>query len=363
METTSNRNENANLEAELSTPDVPGTGEMPAALRDPANYLVFDRLRTRGDQAIELHRQDGRAVVTDDQVVLGIVAEPATAVTTEELAREQRATGAAEEGEGYAPDWITRSVTPRLAPERPARKLSRRNGRPVHPEVVIHPDGRNPYYPNTYPMSCVGRLFVWENAATVGWSWRATASLVSPNAILTASHCVPWGSSNWKALFIPAFYGTGSIFGTSAASWVTNAQGYRSHVQGDDMAVMRLAVRLGDSLGYFGYTTYNSDWEDLNLWSLPGYAKDRYEGNYPVVHAGFPIIDDDNDGAGVELEYRADTEEGQSGAPVHGIRHGSQRVVGTHSGGEDNTGEPRQNVAAGGPALSNLLAWARQNWP
>ena len=39
-----------------------------------------------------------------------------------------------------------------------------------------------------------------------------------------------------------------------------------------------------------------------------------------------------------------------------------RNVIGTHSGGEDNFGEPKQNVAAGGSALSSLIAWARSNW-
>lgn len=125
-------------------------------------------------------------------------------------------------------------------------------------------------------------------------------------------------------------------------------------------------TRPPNSLGWFGFRTYNDDWEDLSVWTLPGYPsdKDSGSGNWPwLLHLNFPIIDDDNDGAGVELEYRADTADGQSGAPVFAWFSGSPDVVGTHSGGEDNLGEPRQNVAAGGNALTNLLHWARSNWP
>ncbi len=176
---------------------------------------------------------------------------------------------------------------------------------------------------------------------------------------------VPWGSSNWKALFIPADYNGSSLYGSSAASWVTNAQGYSNHSQGDDMAVMRLAVALGDSFGYFGNRTYNSAWQDQSVWTLPGYPgdKDNPPAERPWLHLNFPIIDDDNDGAGVELEYRADAYHGQSGAPVFAWFNGSPDVVGTHSGCEDNFGEPRQNCAAGGAALTNLVRWARSTWP
>jgi V8-like Glu-specific endopeptidase len=124
-----------------------------------------------------------------------------------------------------------------------------------------------------------------------------------------------------------------------------------------------LDVPLGNSLGWFGFQTYTSAWEDQNVWILPGYPWDK-DTSTPEVSRGlnFPIIDDDNDGAGVELEYRADAEGGQSGAPVFRWLNGSP-IVGTHSGGKDNVGEPRQNVAAGGNALTNLLHWARNNWP
>ena len=125
-------------------------------------------------------------------------------------------------------------------------------------------------------------------------------------------------------------------------------------------------VPLGNSLAWFGFQTYTAAWEDQNVWILPGYPWDKdtvNPGSRPWLHLNFPIIDDDNDGAGVELEYRADAEGGQSGAPVFRWLNGSPIVVGTHSGGEDNVGEPRQNVAAGGNALTNLLHWGRNNWP
>ncbi|GAA1116811.1 hypothetical protein GCM10009582_12530 [Arthrobacter flavus] len=82
------------------------------------------------------------------------------------------------------------------------------------------------------------------------------------------------------------------------------------------MAVLRLDVPLGSNLGWFGFRTHNPAWKDHSLWTLPGYPRGKDSGNGPWLHLNFPIIDDDNDGAGVELEYQADTEGGQSGAPV-----------------------------------------------
>jgi V8-like Glu-specific endopeptidase len=348
-------------------------GDVPAELGDPRNFLVFDRLSSAGavkDAASLITRgKDGRFTVNDPGAVLGVVVgavKPTTpARLKSELAKIKAADGkAGGDGSSYIPKWTAVSSTPPLAPVADRLRLVRRNGTRVRPEWVIEPgDSRSPYYPNSYPFSLVGRIFVWADTASPNWSWWGTASLLGVRTIMTASHVVPWGSSNWKALFVPAFYDGASVFGAWAASWVTNAQGYVNHAQGDDMAVMRLDVPLGNNLGWFGFRTYDPAWEDLSVWTLPGYPWDKDSGNRPWLHLNFPIIDDDNDGAGVELEYQADTEGGQSGAPVFAWFSGSPDVVGTHSGGEDNFGEPRQNLAAGGEALTNLLHWARANWP
>ena len=350
----------------------PQQGEPPAELNDPRNYLVFDRLPSAGALAdaatVFTTDRDGRVGVSDPGTVLGIVIGAVEPVTPEYIESELADKRAADDKVGrdsspYIPNWTAVSPVPTLAPvvERP--HLVRRNGTRVRPELVTPPDGRSPYYPDSYPFSVVGRLFIWDNADTPNWNRWGTGSLLGTRTILTASHMVPWGSSNWKALFVPAYYDGASIHGAWAASWVSTCQGYRDHAQGDDMAVMRLKVPLGDSLGFFGFKTYDDDWEDQSMWTLPGYPQDKDNGRRPWMHLNFPIIDDDNDGAGVELEYQADTENGQSGAPVFGWFNVKPYVVGTHSGGEDNVGEPRQNVAAGGIALTNLLHWARSTWP
>ncbi|MFI2373694.1 trypsin-like serine peptidase [Streptomyces sp. NPDC018964] len=356
----------------IVTRSRPQQGEAPAELNDPRNYLVFDRLGSaaqHGDPAAAVTTgEDGRLVVSDPDTTLGIVVGAVEPVTPEAIESEVAGIRAADDSAGsdnsaYIPDWTAVSAMPTLAPRAEPPRLVRRNGMRVRPEWVIDGDNRLPYYPNTYPFSLVGRIFVWQNAGTPNWTWWGTASLLGSRTIMTASHVVPWGSSNWKALFVPAYYDGASVHGTWAASWVTDARGYSNHSQGDDMAVMRLAVPLGNNLGWFGFRTYSSSWQDQPIWTLPGYPWDKDSGNRPWMHPNYPIIDDDNDGAGVELEYRADTEGGQSGAPVYAWFSGSPYVVGTHSGGEDNFGEPRQNVAAGGAALTNLLHWARGNWP
>lgn len=63
----------------------------------------------------------------------------------------------------------------------------------------------------------------------------------------------------------------------------------------------------------------------------------------------------------MELEHTGDVGPGNSGGPLWAWWGDSPRVIGTLSGSEYNWDE-RNNVAAGGPALSTLIKWARDNW-
>jgi V8-like Glu-specific endopeptidase len=349
----------------LSQADTPDRDDPPVQLDSPRNFFVIDHSRQaqarRGaSTALVPLRGGGGGALTIDHpgAVFGHMGGALEAIP---LPKAVSATP--KDSEPFRPRWSGVSFAPRAAGLPSPAVLRRRNGMRVQPEYVFPPDGRQVYYPNSYPWRIVGRIFVWSNASSPNWAWSGSAGLVSRNAILTASHVVPWNSgSNWKALFVPAYYDGTSLYGASAASWVTSARGYKDHGQGDDMAVMRLAQPLGDWLGYFGYKTYNDDWEDGNYWTLAGYPGDVANAQRPSANYWFPITDDDNDGAGVELEYKADTNSGNSGGPVWGWWDGKPYVIGTHSGGEDNFGEPKQNVAAGGSALSSLIAWARSNW-
>ena len=355
--------------------DTPDYDKPPAELNAAHNYLVMstvsqssfaykrDDKRDGGREDMAMTRLEGYADVyaAHSSAVLGHIPEKLVAVQVHKILDDE-----SRDAEPFIPKWSGLSYAPRAASlATRVQYLRRRSGARVRPEYVLPPpeETRKVYYPNSYPWRVVGRLFVWNNPSAPNWAWWGSASLVGRNVILTASHVVPWSSgSNWKALFVPGYYDGASVYGANAASWVTAGQGYRNHSQGDDMAVLRLAQPLGDWLGYFGYKTYNDDWEDGNYWSMAGYPGDIAGAQRPSANYWFPVIDDDNDGAGVELEYQVDTNGGNSGGPVFGWWDGKPYVIGTHSGGEDNFGEPRQNVAAGGSALSSLIGWARSSW-
>jgi hypothetical protein len=132
------------------------------------------------------------------------------------------------------------------------------------------------------------------------------------------------------------------------------------HEQGDDVTVMRLLEPLGDILGSFGVKTYTDEWEDEPLWTRCGYAASF--GTVPERQMWFAIQDDDSDGDGWELEYEADSSPGDSGGPVFSwFENSLPCIIGVHSGGEEEVFDTN-NVAAGGPFLTNMVEWAWSQW-
>lgn len=329
--------------------------------------LAPRRLTITGDlratkQLAELRKAKGRVYELDlpDDAIIGRPGEE-----TDEVAVPGRTARADAHMDAFLPANDGVVYHPKLGTAGVHEPLRRRSGQIVTPHYVFGTDDRQVFWPSGYPWRCTGRVFAWTNPSG-GPAWSGAGALVGRNVVVTASHVVPWGSSPWMMQFVPGYWDGSSVYGPSVSSYVQSYRGYRDHDQGDDMAVLKLYTPLGDSMGYFGYKTYDDDWEGGNYWTKVGYPGMVAGGQRPSRITWYPIIDDDNDGAGVELEYRADSTPGDSGGPVFGWWSGMPYVIGTHSGGEEEYQFPwyiiRNNLAAGGSALSSLIGWARANW-
>jgi hypothetical protein len=142
------------------------------------------------------------------------------------------------------------------------------------------------------------------------------------------------------------------------------------------MMVCRLYDPLGTTTGYFGATTYNSDWEDWTVWSMCGYPFDLGESR-PTFQGGIPVRDDDDgDDIGVngsdydttQVESEADEASGASGSPLYSwFDNGQMYAIGVHHGTETDYIFPASSetwsAAAGGPGLPGIINWARSVWP
>ena len=264
---------------------------------------------------------------------------------------------------GRVPEGQRPLARPIAGEPQPVRTLRRRSGRRVRPEYIFGADDRQTYFPLGYPWQCVGILWVRPLPTTApGWLVRGTAALIGSRTIVTAAHMIQW--LIWDLLdeaprirFTPAVFNGTSVVGLT--SLVSHVVWNADHEQGDDVTAMRLVQPLGDKLGSFGVMTYDDDWEDEPYWTRCGYAASF--GSVPERQTWFAIQDDDSDGDGWELEYEADTSGGDSGGPVFGWWDGVPCIIGVHSGGEEEAFDTN-NVAAGGPFLTNMVQWAWDHW-
>jgi V8-like Glu-specific endopeptidase len=261
---------------------------------------------------------------------------------------------------GHCPEWMDTLFTPPVIQETP-KYMRRFNGRSVRPNLVFGSDGRQIHSNFSYPWRCVGKIFTSDNR-------EGSAALIANNAIVTAAHLVPsgaWLGLPWSVEFVASYFdGTGV---SSFCSHIRSTEPVTESPTGYDWAVMKLFTPLGDTLGWFGYNGYSSDWEDEPFWTIVGYPGAIAGGERPSWQTGIRILDDDSDDyGGRELEHKGDTSDGNSGGPMFSWWNNDPRLIGVVSGSETDYGFPASfetlNVSAGGSGFTNLCRWARQNW-
>ncbi|WGG53037.1 serine protease [Rugamonas sp. DEMB1] len=272
------------------------------------------------------------------------------------------------------PDWSPENAQvmfggPRSLPRASTTtRLRRFNGTLVEPAnftQIYDGESRQVYSTTSAPWIRVGQLIT-----SLGGS--GSAALVGKSTILTASHVVkrswvPGGPVLGTVTFTPGMFNGTSVLGPT---WTANVIGIAAWEQfvdqdGYDMAICQLDQPFGNWLGYFGYRTYDDDWEDMRVWTHAGYPYDLSRlGDRPCYEQGISVHDDDGDSYDtLELETRADIASGQSGGPLWGRwTNGGRQIIGTLSGREDNFLEEKNSLFAGGNGLSRLVRWGLDNW-
>lgn len=349
---------------------VLGTGKIPAVLRAMARVRSFyvetesnkkpqvdiDSVGSRGQHLWKI------GVPVSEQFK---GARPGLTLERHPSARFLEEVNEAVSFKSHRPDWIDAHPVPRLVLEKATRSMRRFDGRRVEP-LWVYDNARYAFEDNSWPWGLVGRIFNNEG-------FNGTGSLIGDRLVITAGHMVPWSSGSWWMRFVPAYFNGMSLFGAGVESYVSDARGYDVHgnVTGYDWAILRLYEPLGSSLGYFGYNSYSSDWNDLPVWSNIGYPGDIDNAEEPAFQQGFTINDTDGDSnGGEELETEnCDLNHGNSGGPNFAWwNNGTDpRIVGVVSGQETEYKFPfstrNDNVFASGDGFVNLCAWGRSNWP
>ncbi len=259
----------------------------------------------------------------------------------------------------HRPDWIDSLSVPRLVLDRAVRMLRRFDGTRSEP-LWVYDSQRRAFEDDSWPWGLVGRIFNDQG-------FSGSGALIGDRLVITAGHMVPWSSSSWWMRFVPAYFNGSSLFGAGVESYVSDARGYNIGGTGYDWAILRLYEPLGNSLGYYGYNSYSTSWNNLPVWSNIGYPGDIDNAEEPAFQQGFTINDTDGDSnGGEELETEnCDLNHGNSGGPMFAWwNNGTDpRIVGVVSSQEIEDGSRHDNVFASGDGFVNLCAWGRSNWP
>lgn len=345
-----------------------GTGDMPEALRALASVrVVYSSMDSSEKPALNVERVEGSGQpLWKVKVPVGDRLRGARPGLT--LDRHPSANFLKEVDErisfrSHKPEWIDMLPTPRVILPSAKQAMRRFDGRRVRP-LWVYDSARFAFEDASWPWGLVGRIF--NNRGESG-----TGALIGDRLVVTAGHMVPWGDSPWWMRFVPAYFNGSSLFGAGVESYVSDARGYNTGGTGYDWAILRLYEPLGSSLGYFGYNSYSSDWNDQPFWSNIGYPGDIDNAEEPAFQQGFTINDTDGDSnGGEELETEnCDLNHGNSGGPMFAWwNNGTDpRIVGVVSSEETEYKFPfssrNDNVFASGDGFVNLCAWGRTNWP
>lgn len=196
--------------------------------------------------------------------------------------------------------------------------------------------------------------------------------------MVTCSHGIPWKDRHRFVTFTPGYLRGHTLYTQASAEHIIvlreldGTKPINDNETAFDYAVVVLDAPLGLLTGWVGFRTYRAAWNGRNSWQNVGYPADLTAGEQAVFSAGGAIASAESQtflgATGFVLGHFMDTSPGHSGGPYWGWWPGETgpRVVGIDSAGAarpkaDRSGD--DNEAAGGPALTFLINYARMHFP
>ena len=236
--------------------------------------------------------------------------------------------------------------------------------------TIFGTDDRYLFFDRSFPWRTTGQI---RTAAG-----RCSGTTIGPRLVLTASHCINWdgdGGAGWIS-FSPGYFDGdrpwGEIWATHVIYWIQAPTSVTDQETARDYAVLVMEDRIGDVIGYPGYRTYDSRWNDGSYWQYVGYPGELASGERPAFQDDGVISSaQSQSGGGVVLGHFNEFTPGQSGGAAWGWWGGEPwpRVVGVGSTIGSTAVQTPSNTTSGdneyggGDALSDLIGWARANFP
>ena len=205
------------------------------------------------------------------------------------------------------------------------------------PFSIIEPDERTAVIDTT---SFPARAVVQMNFVSDKNDFLCSGSMISPDTVLTAGHCVHSGTESGHFYSNFKLYpgrNTGSIpFGECGAietfaleEWVKAKSS--SEAREYDLGAIKLNCKIGNETGWFGVKVLPDTAENVST-TVHGYAGDKTPVGRQWISEGYIIAMEKQKGF-----YQNDTAGGMSGSPVYSEK--DYRIIGVHTNGMHN-GEP-----------------------
>lgn len=215
-------------------------------------------------------------------------------------------------------------------------------------EVIIGQDRRERVYTTNFPSRA--RVLITFSAG------RCSGTLIGPNTVVTAGHCVHSGGSggSWYPTSSYTVYaganGTSNPYGSCTAKSLHSVSGWTSSGNEEfDYGAIKLNCTVGNTVGWYGYTSSVSN----NLPAIIG----GYPGDKPLtqwIHADKVRAITTN-----QIFYANDTTPGSSGSGVWWDNNGAVLIgihaYGTHGSSPHSDYNHGKRITAS--TLNNFNLW------
>ena len=199
-----------------------------------------------------------------------------------------------------------------------------------------------------------------------GHTYPSTAAMISPNAALTAAHCLYDPEEGGWATAITVYPAVnGSIgflhypYGSATANEIAISIPYFENGSDArwDWGVIRLNSNIGSNSGYLGFQCIETSLSaaPIMISGYPGDLNDYWDTRDQFYHI-FRITADISSQTTASngtmydcrmITYKVDTSPGQSGSPVLYDNNGTYQIIGIHSQGhypDDGDGNPENDT-------------------